>query len=65
MSVHVGEIESDVTVIDGEMPFSEGQLDKLVEMVCKRLEKKKREEQQARAATTLTRGATPTARVSE
>ncbi len=65
MPVHVGEIESDVTVIDGEMPFSEGQLEKLVEMVCKRLEKKKREEHQARASTRLTRGATPTARISE
>jgi len=65
MPVHVGEIESDVTVVDGDMPFSEGQLEKLVEMVCKRLEKKKREEQQIRASTTLTRGATPSARVGE
>ena len=65
MPVHVGEVESDLTVVDGEMPFNERQLEKLVEMVCKHLEKKKREEQQAKASTTLTRGATPPARVGE
>jgi len=40
MPVHVGEVESDLTVVDGEMPFNERQLEKLVEMVCKHLEKK-------------------------
>ncbi len=65
MPVHVGEVESDLTVVDGEMPFNERQLEKLVEMVCKHLEKKKREEQQIKSSTTLTRGATPPARVGE
>ena len=63
MSVQVGEMESEVTVMDGEMPFNERQLDRLVEMVCKRLEKKKREQEQVNESTTLTRSAAPPARV--
>jgi hypothetical protein len=56
-------MESEVTVMDGEMPFNERQLDRLVEMVCKRLEKKKREQEQVNESTTLTRSAAPPARV--
>jgi hypothetical protein len=63
VSVQVGEMESEVTVMDGEMPFNERQLDRLVEMVCKRLEKKKREQEQVNESTTLTRSAAPPARV--
>jgi len=63
VSVQVGEMESEVTVMDGEMPFNERQLERLVEMVCKRLEKKKREQEQVNESTTLTRSAAPPARV--
>lgn len=56
-------MESEVTVMDGEMPFNERQLERLVEMVCKRLEKKKREQEQVNESTTLTRSAAPPARV--
>ena len=63
MSVQVGEMESEVTVMDGEMPFNERQLDRLVEMVCKRLEKKKREQERVDESTTLTRSAAPPTRV--
>lgn len=53
MPVHVGEVESDVTVMDGDMPFSDRQMERLVEMVCKRLEQKKREREQVNESTTL------------
>lgn len=56
-------MESDVTVMDGELPFNERQLDRLVELVCKRLEKKKREQEQVDESTTLTRSAAPPARI--
>jgi hypothetical protein len=63
--VQIGEMESDVTVTDGEMPFNERQLERLVEMVCRRLEQKKREREQVRESTTLTRSAAPPARVDD
>lgn len=63
MSVQIGEMDSDVTVSDGEMPFNERQMERLVEMVCKRLEQKKRQQEQVRESTTLTRSAAPPARV--
>lgn len=63
MPLQIGEMESEVTVTDGEMPFNERQLERLVEMVCKRLEQKKREQEQVRESTTLTRSAAPPARV--
>ena len=63
MGVQIGELESDVTVMDGEMPFSERQLDRLVEMVCKRLEQKKREREQVNDSTSLTPSVARPARV--
>ena len=63
MPVQIGEMESDVTVMDGEMPFNERQMERLVEMVCKRLEQKKREREQVNDSTALTRSAAPPARV--
>jgi hypothetical protein len=65
MPVHIGEVESDVTVMDGDMPFSERQMERLVEMVCKRLDQKKREREQVNESTTLTRSAAPPARVGQ
>lgn len=59
MPVQIGELESDMTVMDGDMPFSERQLERLVEMVCKRLEQKKREREQVNDSTTLTPSARP------
>jgi hypothetical protein len=63
VGVQIGELESDVTVMDGEMPFSERQLDRLVEMVCKRLEQKKREREQVNDSTSLTPSVARPARV--
>ena len=65
MSVHIEDMHSDVTVMDGDLPLNERQIEKLVQMVCKRLEKQKQEAEQGREATTLRRGATPPARVGE
>jgi hypothetical protein len=56
-------MDSDVTVTDGELPFNERQMDRLVEMVCKRLEQKKREQERVNQSTTLTQSAAPPARV--
>ncbi len=65
MPVEVGEMHSEVTVVDGELPLTERQLEKLVALVCKHLEKEQREAQRGKEATTLRRGAVPPARVGE
>jgi hypothetical protein len=48
---------SEVTVVEGELPLSHAQIEKLVQLVMKKLEEKKREAQKAREATELRRQA--------
>lgn len=65
MPVQIGDMDSEVTVMDGDLPLNERQIEKLVQMVCKHLEKKTQDEQRGREATELRRGATPPARVGQ
>ncbi len=57
MPVHVEEMTSEVTVIEGELPLSHAQIEKLVQLVMKRLADKKQEAQRVREATELRRQA--------
>ncbi len=59
MPVHVEEMSSEVTVVSGDLPLSEAQLEKLVKLVLRRLEQHQREGARVREATQLRRGATP------
>jgi hypothetical protein len=59
MPVHVGQLTSDVSLHDGDLPLSEAQMERLVRLVLERLEQKQREQQLAREATTIRRQATP------
>jgi hypothetical protein len=63
--IHIEEMTSEVTVVDGELPLSEAQVERLVLVVLKRLEGKRREAEKRRAATELRSGAAPPARVAE
>lgn len=65
MSVQVGEMHSEVTVLDGELPLNERQLEKLVQIICQRLQAEKRESERVRESTTISRSATRGARVGE
>ena len=65
MPLHIEDITNEVTVVDGELPLSEAQVERLVAVVLKRLEGKEREASKRRAATELRRGAAPPARVGE
>jgi hypothetical protein len=65
MPVHVAKMDSEVTVIDGELPLTEAQVEKLVQIVLKKLEAAQRESQKSSEATTLRRSAAPAARVGE
>jgi hypothetical protein len=51
--------------MDGELPLTEQQVEKLVQIVLKRLDAAQRESQKGKDATTLRRCAAPSARVGE
>ena len=59
MPVHIDEMVSEVTVVEGDLPLSEAQLDKLVMKVLQRLSEKQQEQAQAREATALRSSAMP------
>lgn len=44
MPVHVEEMKSDVTVLDGNLPLTENQKEELIALVLQRLEEKQRRE---------------------
>jgi hypothetical protein len=59
MPVYIGDVTSEVGVVDGEMPLSPAQVDRLVMIVMKRLHEKQRDAHQSREATKLRREARP------
>jgi hypothetical protein len=59
MPVHVEEMTSEVSVVEGELPLSPAQIEKLVRLVISRLAEKQLEDQRIRAATQLRRQASP------
>jgi hypothetical protein len=59
MPVHIERITTDLTVVDGELPLSQRQLDKLVVLVAARLEREQRLAEQQRDATMIRRSAIP------
>jgi hypothetical protein len=62
MPIHVEDITSETTVLAGELPLTEAQIEKLVQLVLKRVAEKQRETQQSREATVLRRAAIPSMR---
>jgi hypothetical protein len=65
MPVNIEEMTSDVTVFEGELPLNQKQIEKLMELVLQRLERKQREDQNSREATTLRRQAAPSTPIGE
>ena len=57
--VHVGEFASEMTVTEGDLPFSPAQMEKLVKAVCRRIEKEKQLNRQHQEATELQSGVAP------
>lgn len=62
MPVHVGEMTSELGILDGDLPLSEGQIEKLVDIVVDRLDRRQRESQSISEATELRSRATPPTR---
>lgn len=59
MPIHVEQMNTDVSVVEGELPLGPAQLEKLVELVMNRIEEKQRGEEQLKASVKVQRGATP------
>lgn len=65
MAVEIENINSEVAVIDGDLPLSDRQLEKLVQLVVAHLEKKQGEANQFREATAVRRCAAPPLEIGE
>jgi hypothetical protein len=63
MPVHVEEMSTEVTALDGELPLTESQIERLVQIILKRLDEKQRAARQSQEAVSLKRGAAPPARI--
>lgn len=59
MAVHVEELTSEVSVVEGELPLSPEQVERLVRLVISRLAEQHRDEQRRREATQIRRQASP------
>lgn len=59
MPVHVEEMTSRVGVVNGELPLSEAQVEKLVMLILRRLEQQQRETENTREATSVRSQAAP------
>jgi len=58
MPVHIDEMTSDVTIVEGELPLTPAQIEKLVKLVMHRIGEKKHESQRTHAASQLKRQST-------
>jgi hypothetical protein len=65
MPVHIEEMTTEVTVLDGDLPFSEAQLEKLVKIVINRLERQQRAAKDQGAATSVRTQSAPSLQVNE
>jgi len=53
MPVHIENMTSEVTVLDGDFPLNEAQLDKLIKLILQRLAEQEKERNYTREATTV------------
>jgi hypothetical protein len=61
MPVQIGELSSDVTLVAGDLPLGEAQMEKIAQFVLARLRQQEREGKSRREATEITPGAAPPA----
>lgn len=59
MPVHINEVNSELDVIQGDMPLSEQQIELLVRIIMDRLEKQQRQARRIEQATTVRRASAP------
>lgn len=59
MPVHIDEMHTEVNVLDGELPLSPAQIEKLVRIILQRLEENQRRLDQNRRASQIRNSAIP------
>jgi|HubBroStandDraft_4_1064222.scaffolds.fasta_scaffold92153_3 hypothetical protein len=65
MPFHIEEVTSEVTVIDGDLPLTAAQVEKLVKLICRRLEEKGRDAVLAHEASAIRRHVAPPLRIGD
>ena len=65
MPFHIEEVTSDVSVIEGELPLTPAQIEKLVRIVVKRVEDKSRDAHLAKQDSSIQRHVAPPLRVGD
>ena len=53
MPVYIGEVSSEVSAVNGELPLSEAQIARIVELVLKRLAEVRRDRARSQEATRI------------
>lgn len=53
MPVHIDEMSSEITVVEGELPLTPQQIEKLVKLVMRRIADQQRSDQRSGAATKI------------
>jgi hypothetical protein len=59
MPVHIEDMQTEVTVFDGELPLSQAQIEKLVKLIMRRLEEQQNNARSNRQATEIRNSAVP------
>jgi hypothetical protein len=65
MPLNVNEVSAEVAVLDGELPFSEAQVEQLATLVARRLAARAREAARREEATSIRDGVTPSMGIGE
>lgn len=65
MAFHIEQVTANVTAMDGELPLSTAQLDKLVDLIAKRLEDKGRDKALSHEASAIQRHVAPPLRIGD
>ncbi len=59
MAIHIEKMTSDVLAVNGDLPLTEAQIEKLVKIITKRIEESQKQNKQNREATTIRRSVIP------
>lgn len=59
MPVHIEDMQTEVTVFDGELPLSQAQIEKLVKLIMRRLEEQQQNGRSNRQATEIRNSVIP------
>lgn len=59
MPIHIGELQSEVEAVEGDLPLSAAQIERLVQIILRRIEQEQRARSSARDATVIRRTSAP------